>query len=135
MKWTTSVGLSKATKIEEAVFRCATLDPSWIILALRAITSEHRDLQRITIHISRLIRFAAPPANTRELVGEEISRQWKDLDHLLAQLCESRALCLKIMYRTLEEMGAMRGEVAVLLPEITERGIIELVDLYKIGGW
>lgn len=128
--WTTSIDFSKARKLKEVTFRCGTTHIMWIISALRTITSEHEDLQQISIHIPYYPSYIADPANIRGIVGEEVYRQWMDLDHLVVQFWESRTIRPKIMHLAAEK-GLMVACIGVLLPEITKRGISELVNLYE----
>jgi len=88
-------------------------------MALRTITSEHRDLQQISIHV---------PSRSTSIRNQETDMQWTDLDRLLVQLWESHAIYTKIVYSTEEEgRKAACGYIGGLLPEMTERGIIEVV--------
>jgi len=96
-------------------------------MALQTITPEHRDLQQITIRIP--YRHGPParvPENLREAAEEDGYRQWMDLDSLLVQLSESRAIRTKVMHgvrnsgRNLE----MCEHIESLLPGIAERGTI-----------
>ena len=97
-------------------------------MALKTITSEHRDPQQVSIHfppdftsIDLEIRFGEAPASARE---------WWDLDRFLVQLWESRSIRPKITSNSvlLREAQAVRCCVEYLLPEVTKRG----VDYYGI---
>ena len=102
----------------------------WATLALQTITSEHKDLQQISIHVPHPLHSVTDPSSTRQIVGEEMYRQWMDLDRILIQFWELRGISPTIMYSAaeIEEKGAM----GVLLPEITKRGITELVCVYEL---
>ena len=41
-----STDLSKAKKLQEAVFHPEELNIAWVAMTLKTITSEHRDLQK-----------------------------------------------------------------------------------------
>lgn len=102
-------------------FWLGALDDVWITLALKTLTPNHRDLHQISIyiHVNRFLK-------TR-LAMEEIHRQWADLDHFLVQLWESNAIHTRVIYRLKGEKEA-RECVRGLLPEMTKRGTVELVD-------
>jgi len=51
-----------------------------------------------------------------------------DLDRILVQLWESHAIRTKVMYSAAEEKKPVCEYLEGLLPEMTERGIIELVE-------
>ncbi|KAF9644822.1 hypothetical protein BDM02DRAFT_3190267 [Thelephora ganbajun] len=120
---TVSIDLSRATKLKEAVFRSNTLRVAWLVLALQSITSEHRYLHQISIHVPEVPDLASH----RRAVSEVTHRQWMDLDRILVQLWESHGIRLKVMYFVTEEKkGIQRERIGGLLPKITERGVIEL---------
>ena len=128
-----SIDFSEVKKLKEVTLRCGNMDIMWIILALQTITSEHGDLQQISIRVPHHSNSIANPARTRQSVGEKIYSQWMDLDRLLVQSWEARAIRLKIMYSAyMKEEEATSVYVGVLLPEITKRGISELVNIYGL---
>ena len=132
---TASIDFSEATKLKEVVFRLTTdrLPVTWIITALQTITSKHRDLRQISIHVRHASFPIADPANVRKIVGEVSYIQWMDLDRLLVQFWESRTVRPRIVYYAAEgQKEAMWECIGSLLPQITERGIIELVDLVEL---
>ena len=47
----TSIDLSKVTKLGEVVFGVEALSVDWVTMTLQTITSKHRNLQRISIHV------------------------------------------------------------------------------------
>jgi hypothetical protein len=70
-----------------------------------------------------------PDGTNAEQVIEEIHRrQWFALDHLLVQVWESRSIRPRATFTDKEGMRGMRDCIGGLLPEITKRGIIDLVD-------
>jgi len=88
-------------------------------MALQTITSEHRDLQQILIYV---------PSSSTSTGNQETDRQWMDLDRHLVQLWESHAIRTKVKYSVASEEKMVCGYTRGLLPEMTKRGIIELVD-------
>ena len=75
-------------------------------------------------------RLHYPGADIRLVVGEAIFRQWSDLDRLLVQIWESRSIRPKVIlaaniWEGKEDAGTCVG---YLLPEVTKRGIIDLVQ-------
>jgi hypothetical protein len=70
-----SIDLSKATKLKDVAFRLNSWTIGWVVTPLQT-ASKHRDLQHILIDAPRGMDLRG---------GDEIYRQWSDLDHLLAQ--------------------------------------------------
>ncbi|KAF9642424.1 hypothetical protein BDM02DRAFT_3124560, partial [Thelephora ganbajun] len=131
--WTASIDLSRATKLKEAVFRPETLHVIWLVLALQTITSEQRYLHQISIHVHFHPSFIDDPANLRQTVREDIYREWADLDRILVRLWESYRICPRVVYSVASDRKEMMcRRIGSLLPEITERGIIELVDSVEL---
>ena len=128
-----SVDLSKAIRLRDAVFWGKSPPIIWIITALQTITSEHRDLQQITFHAPYNFCCIDANADVRQAVGGTTYRQWLDLDRLLAQLLESHSIRMKICSAT-PEIGKKRMSecMVCLLPEATERGIIDLFEYSQL---
>ena len=98
-------------------------------MALRTITTEHRDLWRITICLcyDTTLGFLGP--NVRRRIGEQIYRRWSGLDHILVQIWELRSIRPKVICLTLKEeleVREMRDSIRCLLPEAAEKRLIEL---------
>jgi len=117
------INLSKATRLREVGFRL--LDPYdvWAGSTLKTLTPNHKDLWRISIHM--VIR---EHANLQQIFGIDICDSWADLDHTLIQLWESNAVTTRVTYATGGDKTEARKFVEQLLPEMTRRGIVELVD-------
>jgi hypothetical protein len=107
--------LSKAAKLEDLSLRSGGAGVQWITAALQTIQSEK--LQRITIHPCRSV-----PAL---LIMEAVRQEWQDLDRLLVQLWTSCLIRPKIVYATGSGLG---GLAPTLLPELTRRGAVDLVE-------
>ena len=111
------IDLSKAMKLQHIIFRCGSLRIEWITRTLETITPENQGFQRITVDVDRV----------RILVGVDPGVGWPDLDHLLVRFWESRSI-----RTTLESFGRpLRGMMdfaMCLLPELTKRGAIDLVE-------
>jgi hypothetical protein len=75
-----------------------------------------------TVHVG-------PFGGIKQIIGETDSGQWLDIDRLLVQLWESRSIRPKVMCTAKKDMGDRIGS---LLPEVTERGIIDLAE-YSAG--
>ncbi|KAF9778142.1 hypothetical protein BJ322DRAFT_1214811 [Thelephora terrestris] len=119
------IDLSKATKLREVAF-WFTSDPTWIKNSLRTILPEHRDLQKILIYGDPYYDILPnEPVGSKEVVGEEIYKQWMELDGLLVRLWESRAVRTKLTVR--RKGGRVYNLATGLLPEMTKRGIIQSV--------
>jgi hypothetical protein len=119
-----SVDLSKAAKLKDVIFQPGLERVEWVIKALQTITPERRDLLQLTIDIPRNLTVAGFVANGEE-IGELTHGQWLDLDCLLVLLWESRSIRPKIVYT----VGfGMRDFVRSLLPEITKRGVVDVMS-------
>ncbi|KAF9778129.1 hypothetical protein BJ322DRAFT_1214809 [Thelephora terrestris] len=116
------IDLSKATKLRQVAFVFET-DANWITNTLNTILPEHRDLQKILIYFVPYLEISPDdPIDSKGLVGEEVYKQWMDLDGRLAQLWEAHAVRTKLIAARKEFRIAMS-----LLPEIAKRGILQLV--------
>ena len=123
-----SIDLSKTTKLEDAVFRPASLENvRWVTSTLETITPAHRNLQQITIYIPY-----DPQAHFNfftSTVGEEKCGQWSNLDRLLVRFWESRSIRPGVAYDTsMVQWGWARAYTEDLLPQIAARGIIDYVE-------
>ena len=100
-------------------------------MTLKSITSEHRDLRKVSFRCHSFPNFSSfgDHLTARTVVGEEFYGHWMDLDRTLIQLWELHAVRMEISYYS-EGKGKRACEfVGGLLPEVTRRGIIKLVDL------
>ena len=114
------VNLSKATKLQHITFRCRSLGTGWITTTLETITAGHRDLQRISVNVDYV----------HVLVKSNPGMGWPDLERFLIKLWESRSVrttleCIDPWSIT----GRMVGLAMCLLPELTRRGAIDLVEI------
>jgi len=131
----TPLDFSNAYKLKEVVFRVETLSAVWMTLALETITSAHRNFHHISIHITEHIPSIANYASPRETFGETFYGQLMNLDRLLVQFWESRGIRPKVGYNVSRRgKGVMFEYIGCLFPEITKRGIAELVDLSVSGS-
>ena len=79
-------------------------------------TVKSKTLQRITIHLHS--------ATIRDPI-EEVAQGWQDLDHLLVRFWTSRSVRLRLVY---EGGNYLRDHAPSLLPELTKRGLVDLVE-------
>ena len=113
-----SIDLSEATRLKSVVFRIESWLVGWIVVALRTITSDHRDLREISIYASH--RF---DGNIRGFITRQVAnRQWSDLDRVLVQLWESHSIRPRIGH------AKLGGRIARFLPDAAKRGIIDLIN-------
>jgi hypothetical protein len=110
-----SLDLSKATSLKDVVLRCASPNVQWAATTLRTI--ESKNLQRITIDMSIL----------ESLIKETVHQAWLDLDRLLAQFSESHSIRPEIILSRGKEGTNFKNLVPILLPELTRRGIVDVV--------
>lgn len=126
-----TIDLSKVTKLQDVVFRClsGSLSSGWVIMMLETITSGHRDLRQISIHIPY-----APDYNRDLRLIEQVSAakpgmRWSDLDRLLVQLWESHSIKSKVVCpRSRNRTMRVEDWTKYLLPGIADRGIVELIE-------
>jgi hypothetical protein len=109
--------LSRASKLKDVEFRCGRPNIQWITMALQSI--ESKNLQQIIVHCYSI--FQNP-------VGEIAHRAWRDLDRVLVQFWTSRAIRPKIEYEAGEEGEDLKGLAPVLLPELTRRQVVDLLE-------
>lgn len=75
---------------------------TWVVWALRTITSEHKALQQISIHVV----FPLDELNDIRLaVNEDIYQHWKGLDSILFQICQSGVCRLRTLIYHQNEWG------------------------------
>ena len=101
------------------MFRCGGPDVQWIATTLHTV--EPKNLQQISIALPG-------PALISHTTLETVQREWVDLDCLLVQFWTSHSLRPKVMYEPTKRGRDLRNHVARLLPELTRRGVIDLVE-------
>ena len=109
--------LSKATRLEDLEFYLSTETVQWITRTLQSAKSEH--LQRITISTTSF--------SFSDLDQATVRHGWEDLDHVLVQLWTSYSVHPRIKCAKTLEFEYVEGQVQVLLPELTSRGIIDVI--------
>ena len=128
-----SIDLSKARKLKDVALLSNSLKIQWVLMALRTITTDHRDFRKVSLCAPCLSRRTAPainladPAAIRREIGEVAHTQWSEFDHVLAQLWESHSIRLEVLYYN-HQGGAVCRCANRLLPEATKRGMVDLVD-------
>ena len=115
-----SIDFSKAVKLKKVVFRFEALNDVWVASSLKTLTTNHRDLSQISIDIP-----GGYLVSSQQTMGE-VNRQWEELDRALVQLWELNKIHTQAIYREIREEGAYE-HVEKMLPEMTKRGIVELV--------
>lgn len=88
-------------------------------MALKTLTSNHRDLQQISIHV-----FVGGGER-----AVEIHRRWMDLDCFLAQLWEVNSFHTRVIYNTNGKEEEACECLERLFPKMTKRGIIQVDKL------
>lgn len=98
-------------------------------MMLETITSNHRDLRQITIHIPYNSDYNSDPNLIKEVEAAKPGTRWSDLDRLLVQLLEFHSIVSKIVCLRTED-GTMRvgDRTNHLLPRAVERGAVEIVE-------
>ena len=113
---------SKVTRLRKVKIWLGNLDDVPIAMALKTITSDHRDLQKISL----LIRVSSLP---NEPVGEETRRLWAEFDNILIRLWESKTIKIyaQVVCPMCVDHEAVWKLVRSLLTGTLERGAIELI--------
>ncbi len=123
----TVINLSKATRLNDVIFLVKSVNVEWITAALQTITPENQDLQRIVMYAPYYSAIFGLGRDVRETIGELAYGRWLDLDHLLVHFWESRSIRPTVMAAS-HGMRSLSDLVGGLLPEITGRGIMDLVE-------
>jgi len=124
-----SIDISKAGKLKDVGFLGSRSSVQWVTRSLQTITPNHRNLQQIALDTPSILHVNHPdPVHIRRIVGETTYRDWLELDHLLAKLCESHSIHLKVLHLP-EYVGGVGSCVETLLPEVTRRGMVGLAEL------
>ena len=110
--------LFKATKLIDLMFRSRRSVIQLLTTMLQTIGS--RNLQQITIH--------PYTTNSDDPIGETGCQEWRDLDSLLVQLWTSHSIFLQLLYGPDNGGKIARAYAPSLLPELTRRGIIGLIQ-------
>ena len=92
------------------------MNVQWISMALKSVKS--KNLQHITIH--------PVIANTIE---ESVYQEWHDLDQLLVQFWTTHSIRPCLAYKMGKGGKNLRDYAAGLLPELTGRGLVDLVEV------
>jgi len=108
--------LSKATKLKYLKFLWTRSSVQWIATTLQTVKS--KNLQRIII-----CQAIALP----EEIEEAVYREWQDLDRLLVQFWASHLIRPRVTYVVGKGGKDLRDHVPSLLPELTRRGLVDLV--------
>jgi hypothetical protein len=110
------------------------LDIGAITTTLETITSKNQDIGEILVHIpSDLGDVTAEecPAVEEQIEGANHGTRWSDLDRLLVKFRESHSSRVMVTYRepqTSEGVRGIKDWAAYLLPEVTRRGIADMVE-------
>ena len=103
------IDLSKATKLQDVEFQCKESNVQWIAAALH--TAGSKIIHQVSIG--------------HEAFSYVSRQECSDLDSSLVHLMTSHPLRLKIVH---EPMDVPEGAVAYLLPQITKRGVVDVVE-------
>ena len=128
------VDLSAATSLEDVGLWSGSLNIQWNTATLRTITSNRRDLQGVSIRVAYEYDGFGAGAIIRQTIGEIVYGHWLDPDRPLIQFWESRSIRPKITYSHTSqgEMEEVIDCVSSLLPEVTKRGVVDLVKYEEL---
>lgn len=116
---TTGLDLSKLTRLQDVALLCRGPYVEWVTNTLHTIRSNC--LQRMSLELPRHL-------NIRDEAWEEVHQEWLDLDCSLAQFLASRSLRFRVIHKRGMGGNGMIDRVARLLPELTRRGIVDIVE-------
>lgn len=137
------INLSKSTKLKELEFRFPRHVVSEVAAILNTITFEHKELERVSIHL---------PFGALDIMRGEPQRhqrlQWEGLDNALLQLLKWHPNCTKIVWYNVDEAKESNTRLTSkhierflkgLLPYVMEhdRGniVIELAVVHRGLTW
>ena len=123
---TTPVDLSKAKRLVKVLFVPWATSVEWVTLALQTITFTHQDHRELSINAFYDGFFPNPVTDARQVVEESVYGEWLRLDDILVQLVDSRPVCFTIHSSVQRE--ELYGHLEHLLPEMTKKGTIDLVE-------
>ena len=110
------------------VFWFEELFDVWAAMVLKTPTSKPTDFRKDSIHIPIPTPPVDAPVSVKQSIGEETHEQWMDLNHILVRLWESSGVHTHILYTTEEEKREACKYIGALLPGMTKKGIVEMVD-------
>ena len=105
----------------------------WITMALQTIPPDYRDLRQIAIFVPCLPSAPRGSGSDMPAMDDAVCNKWLDLDRFLAKFWEARSIRPRVVCPRLR--GNWKTTVAVigsLLKEITDRGIIDLVEIENL---
>ena len=104
-------------------------------MALETITFHHLDLERLSIHIPQTMSYITHEDGVALEQNEAVDPgvQWPDLDRLLLKFWDSRLIRPTIVSPRMGNGRGTKDWAGNLLPELTKRGIIDLVDGFCIS--
>ena len=101
-------------------------------MTLGTIAPEHRDLQRISIYVSRTRNYWYDGTIIQHVRAANLPLRWLDLDHLLVQLWELHSVRSKVVCaRTKGGSRGVKDWAEFLVPELMKRGILDLDEEYN----
>ena len=123
------VNLGKTSKLKAVALRCWSR-PGWILETLQTVTRDHKELKWITIQAVSGRGLNEGCEGVKDAIGEISYREWLELDQVLAQLCESHSVQLRVAYNLHVDMDGSkeRDRMEVLMPEVMARGLVDWSD-------
>ena len=103
------IDLSKATNLKDIAL-ISRFNPKWAAMALRTITSDHRNLQEISYNTSTLLTY------------KRDYPEWLELDRVFIKLWESHSIRTRVLWNSASLRETMTKCVVVkLLPNAMTR--------------
>jgi len=130
------IDLSNAWKLEDVALQFTNSSSvQWVSTTLRTITTDHRKLREVLFYAPCLHCGSTStstfdhtnPADITRRIGEVAYKQWLEFDRLLARIWESHSIHLKVLCYKRQDGTDCRCANS-LLPEVTRRGIADLVE-------
>ena len=122
-------------KLKDIVFRLGTLNIVPIVVALETITSQHRDLRKISFYLLYILGDLTFGEMDIEEHVEKPNRgmKWSDLDRLLVKLHESREIRTTVVCHESKIRVGVKG-IKELLPEMMKRAAVDLCEEFMGPG-
>lgn len=134
---TPPLDLSRATKLKEITFSAdINYHASWVTATLDTITSQHTDLQQVSLRVSLPLHSPSSPVDISQAVGEDARRDLINLDTNLIRLSGLHPIHVKAKHchRGREEGDMIRKFVENFLPETTSRGLVDILKFETAGN-
>ena len=130
----TPIDISRGTNLKNVTFRCESWDSAWVVLTLKTITPEHRNLRCISLDIP-FTNYDITDPEDRKIVDwyEKVNpyTRWSEIDRILVQFSELHPIRLELSCPRSETKRRVKDLAEYLFPEMTRRKIVDFVEKFS----